>query len=91
MVRRRRSSIPQKQQRPDISLSVTSAYVNRMITAIMTAGGAVLKEDYGFSEEQLGEWAQKTVKQAKVFLGLTKDEGRRTDDRGSSEDQASTE
>ena len=91
MARRRRSSIPQKQQRPDISFSVTSAYVNRMITAIMTAGGAVLKEDYGFSEEQLGEWAQKTVKQAKVFLGLTKDEGRRTDDRGSSEDQASTE
>ena len=78
MGRRRRSNIPKKQQRSDLSLSVTSAYVNRIITAIMTAGGAVLKEDYGFSEEHLGEWAQKTVKQAKVYLGLA-------DDRESSE------
>ena len=53
--------------------TVTSAYVNRIIMAIMTAGGEVLKSDYGFSEEQLGEWAQKTVKQAKVYLGLTDD------------------
>jgi len=82
MARRRRSSIPKKEQSPEVSLSVTSAYVNRIITAIMAAGGAVLKEDYGFSEEQLGEWAQKTVRQAKGYLGLTKDEGRKTKDEG---------
>jgi len=51
----------------------------------------VLKSDYGFNEDQLGEWAQKTVEQAKVYLGLTKDEGRRTDDRGSAEAQADAE
>ena len=56
MAKRRRSSIPQKQQRPDISFSVTSAYVNRMITAIMTAGGEELKSDYGFNEDQLDRW-----------------------------------
>src|SRR3990170_1678172 len=105
MARRRRSSIPKKEQSPEVSLSVTSAYVNRIIMAIMTAGGEVLKSDYGFNEEQLGEWAQKTVRQAKGYLGLTKDEGqktkdegrktmdegRRTDDRGSAEAQADAE
>ena len=79
MTRRRRASMKRNQaSSPDVSLSVTSAYVNRIITAIMTAGGEVLKNDYGFGEEQLGEWAQKTVKQAKVYLGLA-------DDRESSE------
>ena len=91
MARRRRLKIS-KEQSPEVSLSVTSAYVNSIITAIVMAGGAVLKEDYGFSEEQLGEWAQKTVRQAKGYLGLTedggqktKDEGRKTDGRGKSE------
>jgi len=81
MARRRRLKIS-KEQSPEVSLSVTSAYVNRIITAIMTAGGAVLKEDYGFSEEQLGEWVQKTVRQAKGYLGLTEDEGQKTNDEG---------
>ena len=72
--------------------TIISANVNRLIMAIMTAGGKVLKEEYGFNEETIGEWALKTAAQAKEYLGLakdggqkTKDEGRKTDGRGNSE------
>ena len=72
--------------------TIISANVNRLIMAIMTAGGKVLKEEYGFNEETIGEWALKTAAQAKGYLGLTedggqktKDEGRKTDGRGKSE------
>ena len=62
--------------------TIISANVNRLIVAIMTAGGKVLKEEYGFNEETIGEWALKTAAQAKEYLRLTKDEGRKTMDEG---------
>ena len=62
--------------------TIISANVNRLIMAIMTAGGKVLKEEYGFNEETIGEWALKTAAQAKEYLRLTKDEGRKTMDEG---------
>ena len=62
--------------------TIISANVNRLIMAIMTAGGKVLKEEYGFNEETIGEWALKTAAQAKEYLGLTEDEGQKTNDEG---------
>jgi len=72
--------------------TIISANVNRLIMAIMTAGGKVLKEEYGFNEETIGEWALKTAAQAKEYLRLTKDEGRKTMDEGRKTDgRGSTE
>ena len=39
--------------------TIISANMNRLIMAIMTAGGKGLNEEYGFNEETIGEGALK--------------------------------
>jgi len=42
----------------------------KLIHGLMIAGADVLKEDYKLSDDQLGEWAYKTVEKAREIFKI---------------------
>lgn len=44
--------------------SVSQAVIYSVSMRLMTAGGAVLRDSFGFTDEQIAAWSQETIRRA---------------------------
>lgn len=51
-----------KKERAKVSSENIQAITRFVLRTALTAGGVVLMQDYGFSQEQLLDWQQETLK-----------------------------